>query len=113
MGEFLSHRMVFRIVDDDLRLPHLDRYGCEEYPLAYGEQFGVLKFRSLESPVPEGEHQVIGHSVQEDAQAVCVEAVAGETATKYRLCSGYNHFFYYFVIQELISLLWVEGHFWS
>ena len=76
MGEFLSHRMVFRIVDDDLLLPHLDRYGGEEYPFAYGEQFGVLKFRSLEGPVPEGEHQVIGHSVQEDAQAVGVEAVA-------------------------------------
>lgn len=45
--------MVFRIADDDLRLPHLDRYGCEEYPLAYGEQLGVLKFRSLEGPVPE------------------------------------------------------------
>jgi len=71
--------MVLRIIDDDLRLPYLDRYGGEEYPLAYGEQFGILKFRSLEGPVPEGEHQVVCHSVQEDAQAVCVEAVAGES----------------------------------
>ena len=70
--------MVFWIVDDDLRLSHLDGYGCEEYPLAYGKEFGILQLRSLQCPVPEGEHQVVGHSVQEDAHAICVEAVAGE-----------------------------------
>ena len=78
MGEFLVHWMVLRILDDHFCLEHLDADGGEQDALPDGKQGSLFERRVLHCPVPEREHQVVGHSVQEDAHAVGIERVAGE-----------------------------------
>ena len=85
MGEFLVHWMILGILNDHLRLEHLDGNGSEQDALADSKQGGLLKSRVLERPVPEREHQVVCHAVQEDAHTVGVERVAGESLALHAL----------------------------
>ncbi len=85
MGEFLMHWMILGILNDHLRLEHLDGNGSEQDALADSKQGGLLKSCFLERPVPEREHQVVCHTVQEDAHAVGVERVAGESLALHAL----------------------------
>lgn len=78
MGEFLVHWMVLGILYDHLCLEHLDADGSKQDALPDGKQRSLFERRVLQCSFPEREHQVIGHSVQEDAHAVGIERVAGE-----------------------------------
>lgn len=79
------HWMILGILNDHLRLEHLDGNGSEQVALADSKQGGLLKGRVLERPVPEREHQVVCHAVQEDAHAVGAERVAGESLALHAL----------------------------
>ena len=78
MSKFLVHWMVLGILNDHLGLEYFDADGSEQDALPDGEQRSLLKRRVPKRPFPEREHQVVGHSVQEDAHAVGIEGVAGE-----------------------------------
>ena len=78
MGELLVHWMILGILYDYLGFEHLDTDGSEQYSLPDGEQRSLFERRFLQRSIPEREHQVVGHSVQEDAHAVGIERVAGE-----------------------------------
>ena len=48
MGEFLVHWMILGILNDHLRLEHLDGNGSEQNALADSKRGGLLKSRALE-----------------------------------------------------------------
>jgi len=79
------HWMILGILNDHLRLEHLDGNGSEQDALADSKQRSLLKSRVLERPVLEREHQVVCHAVKEDAHAVGVERVAGESLALHTL----------------------------
>ena len=74
------HWMILGILNDHLRLEHLDGNGSEQNALADSKQGGLLKSRVLER-----EHQVVCHAVQEDAHTVGIERVVGESLTLHAL----------------------------
>lgn len=85
MGELLVHWMVLWILDDHFCFEYLDADGSEQDVLPNGKQRSLFERRVFQCPFPEREHQVVGHSMQEDAHAVGVERMAGESVALHAL----------------------------
>ena len=73
--------MVLRKVQYDLGLEDSHRDSIEQQFLSDGEYGGLFKACSPQCLLAYGVHEDVCGSIDEDAQAVCLEGVTGETVT--------------------------------
>ena len=85
MPELVFHRMVFGKVENNLGLeyPHCD--GIEQQFFPDGEYGGLFQSCSPQRPLADGVHKDVCRGMDEDAQAVGLEGVAGEAVAVHAL----------------------------
>ena len=84
MPEFVFHWMVLGEVYDDLGLERPHRDSAQQQPFPDGEYGRLLHTCSLERPFSDGVHEDVCRGMDEDAQAVGLEDVAGEAVAVVR-----------------------------
>ena len=85
MPEFFFHGMVLCKVQDDLGLEDSHRDGVEQQFLPYGEDGRLFQPGSPQCPLTHGVQEYVCRGVDEDAQAVGLEGVAGEAVAVHAL----------------------------
>ena len=83
--DFFSHGMVLGKVQYDFGLEDPHRDGAEQQLLPDGEYGGPLQSRPPEGPLAHGVHEDVCRGMDEDAQAVRLEGVAGEPVALHAL----------------------------
>ena len=83
--KFFFHRMMFGEVQYDLGLEDPHRDCIEQQFLTDGENGSLLEARSAKCPLANGVHQYVCRGIDEDAQPVGHEGVAGESVAIHSL----------------------------